>query len=272
MQLYRHAYATATARENMARDWALLIGAAAAEAKYGPTGLPEGWEPSTDTAHFRAYDWTEDAMSIGYTQKQAAIAAHLRPGATIVRRPTAGGVVDHANDWTYALSLPREAPLARERSSNVYVAIHGALLDALDQCGVPATLHPCPCDDAPAPSADQTTGTAACCFLSPVPHDLMTPNGAKLAGAALRRTRQGLLIQGSIQRSHLGTDFPYASFEATLAQAFAALLNAKLFREGEQPVPHDAGRPRSVTTSHRRGSVSLPAQCTSPRGRDAPAP
>ena len=36
------------------------------------------------------------------------------------------------------------------------------------------------------------------CFVSPSPNDVIANNGAKLAGAAQRRTRKGILHQGSV--------------------------------------------------------------------------
>jgi lipoate-protein ligase A len=44
------------------------------------------------------------------------------------------------------------------------------------------------------------------CFANPVRADVMV-NGRKVAGAAQRRTRAGLLHQGSIQQIDLGKDF-----------------------------------------------------------------
>ena len=44
------------------------------------------------------------------------------------------------------------------------------------------------------------------CFANPVRADVLS-NGRKVAGAAQRRTRRGLLQQGSIQDVHLAEDF-----------------------------------------------------------------
>jgi len=54
------------------------------------------------------------------------------------------------------------------------------------------------------------------CFTNPVRADVMM-NGSKIAGAAQRRTRRGLLQQGSIQGFVMKTD---------LAQKFARALSA----------------------------------------------
>ncbi|MCU6551020.1 lipoyl protein ligase domain-containing protein, partial [Klebsiella pneumoniae] len=83
---------TGGAAENMATDFLLLQ-------RY-----------SNEThARFRHYGWHRPAFTFGYSQKIAFVRAQL-PADTPVelcRRPTGGGVVDHRDDWTYALVIPR---------------------------------------------------------------------------------------------------------------------------------------------------------------------
>lgn len=95
-------------------------------------------------------------------------------------------MVDHRADWTYTLVLPHAEKLANERGAESYRRIHAALADALTAEGVSVRLS----------AGAEETG-AALCFGNPVNHDLVGPNGRKLAGAGQRRTRQGLLHQGS---------------------------------------------------------------------------
>ena len=51
----------------------------------------------------RFYGWTEPAATFGYFQKYAEVEAmtELRP---LIRRPTGGGLVPHAADWTYSVA------------------------------------------------------------------------------------------------------------------------------------------------------------------------
>src|SRR5260370_41510457 len=53
----------------------------------------------------RFYCWAEPAATFGYFQKYAEVSQMtlLRP---LVRRPTGGGLVPHAADWTYSLAFP----------------------------------------------------------------------------------------------------------------------------------------------------------------------
>jgi lipoate-protein ligase A len=134
----------------------------------------------------RCYGWTEPAATFGYFQRHREISAltSLRP---LIRRPTGGGLVPHENDWTYSLAVPPGHPWHRLRAAESYLRLHTWLRDALNRLGIPASL---------APQA-QTHGPGQC-FVGAEQHDLLL-NGRKIAGAAQRRNRLGLLIQGSVQ-------------------------------------------------------------------------
>lgn len=134
----------------------------------------------------RVYGWLGDWGSIGYfgslTEARRAFS-----GVDWVRRWTGGGTVDHRADWTYTLVVPTKEPLARLKGAESYRIIHAALADSLRDEGIPATLSS---------GADETG--ALMCFENPVNHDLIDPCGRKLAGAGQRRTKHGLLHQGSV--------------------------------------------------------------------------
>src|SRR4051812_7117822 len=65
--------------------------------------------PRIQAAVLRFYSWTEPAASFGYFQKYAEI-ERMTPLRPLVRRPTAGGLVPHAADWTYSLAVPVHDP------------------------------------------------------------------------------------------------------------------------------------------------------------------
>ncbi len=142
----------------------------------------------------RAYRWARPAVSFGYFQEWAPVLAAW-PGRDAVRRWTGGGVVPHGEDWTYSLLLPRGSAGRGANAAETYAAVHGALCGALRDAGI---------DAAPAASAGPKVSQA--CFENPVRHDVLAA-GRKIAGAAQRRTRAGLLHQGSIQGLALPADF-----------------------------------------------------------------
>ncbi len=134
----------------------------------------------------RVYEWAGEWASVGYFGK-IVDARELLPHVKWVRRWTGGGVVDHRADWTYTLVVPREQPLARLRGAESYRRIHAALAESLAAEGVDVQLS----------GGAEETG-AALCFENPVGHDLIGSDARKMAGAGQRRSRQGLLHQGSV--------------------------------------------------------------------------
>jgi len=134
----------------------------------------------------RFYGWTQAAASFGYFQHYAEIerTTQLRP---LVRRPTGGGLVPHDADWTYSLAFPTTHEWYGLAATESYQRVHEWVRDAFAKLGVVAELAPCCRKSAPGQ-----------CFVGYEKSDVLW-NGRKIAGAAQRRTRHGLLIQGSVQ-------------------------------------------------------------------------
>ena len=176
-----------------------------------PAALPEG------AAVFRHYGWTAPSATFGYAQKIADVRAATPPDIRLCRRITGGGIVDHRDDWTYALALQSDLPAVREPATRLYATLHACLRDALADTGVEAELAPCPrhCGESPAAAA-----AADQCFVRAAANDVVRPGGPKIAGAAMRRSREGLLVQGSVAREALPADFDWTAF----ADAFPANL------------------------------------------------
>ncbi|MDA7881769.1 hypothetical protein N9A94_05640 [Akkermansiaceae bacterium] len=134
----------------------------------------------------RFYEWSGDWVSLGYFQSLAAARATFGEKPGYVRRWTGGGVVDHRNDATYTLIIPRSEPLASVGGGKSYHGIHAALGSCLEASGHLSELV----------TQDAATDSVAC-FQKPVAWDLLS-RGEKIAGAGQRRTRMGMLHQGSV--------------------------------------------------------------------------
>jgi lipoate-protein ligase A len=176
---------TAGAAENMATDFLLLQ-------RY-----------PRETAVFRHYGWRSPAFTFGYSQKIAYIREQLPAGGPfdLCRRPTGGGLVDHRDDWTYTVILPRGHPLEEARATQSYRAVHEALAGAFASLGVEAVLKP----TADPVDADAPGGPAGVCFQRAEIFDVVHgPTGAKIAGGAQKRSKRGLLFQGSIWKPAAG--------------------------------------------------------------------
>jgi lipoate-protein ligase A len=137
----------------------------------------------------RIYQWCHAAVSFGYFEKLGDAMRDF-PGEEIeyVRRWTGGGIVDHRVDLTYTLSIPKGHQLERQRGSASYSLIHRALVNSMRACGVECEL-----------TEEVADSDSRSCFVKPVPFDIVGPSGQKLAGAGQRRSRHGLLHQGSVQ-------------------------------------------------------------------------
>lgn len=136
----------------------------------------------------RVYQWSEPTISIGYRHDLNALRTSL-PDWPIVRRWTGGGVVWHDADSTYSLIVPSCEPWSATRPVESYRLLHGSLAECLkSDSEVECRL---------AGEDDQKEGVL--CFEAPALFDIVT-GSQKVAGAGQRRTRDGLLHQGSVKR------------------------------------------------------------------------
>ncbi|MEO0508266.1 MAG: hypothetical protein AAF065_00215 [Verrucomicrobiota bacterium] len=179
-------------------------------------------------ALFRHYGWTEPSITFGYSQQYEEVMNAGPKGTTLCRRATGGGIVDHRDDWTYSLILQSELDAAQGSSTSIYENVHRSIASTLLQQSVETRLAPCPrkCEEAPA----ETDGPDQC-FIQPVINDVLTADGRKIAGAAMKRTRKGLLIQGSIDRAALPETLDFQSFRNDFIEAILISLKLTL----EQP-------------------------------------
>jgi len=146
------------------------------------------------TPSIRFYKWDHPALSFGYFGKFTDVANHSTE-CDLVRRWTGGGIVFHGDDLTYSIVIPVSDAAFTESSISTYEKIHDAIRAALVANGQSAQL-----------AANGAPKISDSCFANPVRGDVLS-NGHKIAGAAQRRTRRGLLQQGSIQGVDLTKNF-----------------------------------------------------------------
>lgn len=134
----------------------------------------------------RFYGWTQSAATFGYFQhyKEIEQTTRLRP---LVRRPTGGGLVPHDADWTYSLAFPTTDAWYGLSAVESYQRVHEWVRDSFTKMGVATELAACCKKTVPGQ-----------CFVGYEKSDVLW-QGKKIAGAAQRRTKMGLLIQGSVQ-------------------------------------------------------------------------
>ena len=141
----------------------------------------------------RFYGWTRPAASFGYFQRitEVEAATKLRP---LVRRPTGGGIVPHDADWTYSVVIPAGREWHRMTAKQSYQRMHEWIRSAFERMGITTDL-----------AQDSRKPVPGQCFAGYEVHDVLW-EGRKIAGAAQRRVRSGLLIQGSVQPPPLKLD------------------------------------------------------------------
>jgi lipoate-protein ligase A len=205
---------TAGAAENMAIDFLLLQ-------RY----------PNASTPRFRHYGWRAPAFTFGYAQKIAFVRSRLPADETfdLCRRPTGGGIVDHRGDWTYTLVIPRGHPMEELRATESYRAVHEALADALRTQGVAAVTK-----SAVEPAEPGEPTAAGVCFNRAEIYDVIDETtGSKIAGAAQKRNKHGLLFQGSVWPPAItGPAIDWERFEADFVAGLATALGGEA-----QPTP-----------------------------------
>jgi len=156
--------------------------------------IDEALLESSDSPVLRFYRWRGPALSFGYFGSFADV-SDWRAEREIVRRWTGGGVVPHGEDLTYSVIIPASHSYFARSSLEIYSELHGAIRRALIANGIEATLA-----NSVAPKVSEN------CFANAVRADVLS-GGRKVAGAAHRRSRAGLLHQGSIQLPGLPPKF-----------------------------------------------------------------
>ena len=154
-----------TPAEQMACDEALLQGVGAAV--------------------LRIYRWSAPAVTFGYAQHLSE-ARRVAGDLPVMRRWTGGGVVFHGHDLTLGLAIPPSEATAAGTPAEIYRAIHESLLAAIIKTTPAARLV-----------TPEESRSGAVCFASPVQGDIIA-GASKICGGALRRSRSGVLYQGSL--------------------------------------------------------------------------
>jgi len=143
---------------------------------------------------FRLYGWKPWAVSLGANQKEDDIDKDecIKRGFDIVRRPTGGRAVLHANEITYSVVTRLEDGYTQH---DAYRDIHVFLLDAFIKAG-------CSGLDFERSQPDfrnlyKESGMSVSCFASSARYEI-TFHGRKVVGSAQRLFGNVLLQHGSI--------------------------------------------------------------------------
>jgi len=203
MELHALPLRVGGAAENMALDFLLLQ-------RY----------PQAAAIRFRHYEWRGPAFTFGFGQKLAWVRGQLPPEERLdlCRRPTGGGIVDHRRDWTYALVIPREHAWWDARAAQSYQTVHECLAGALRELGQAAVVKT---QAEPAEAA----GPGVCFERAELYDVVHAGSGVKIAGAAQKRNKHGLLFQGSVWKPAVAAGVDWDVFGGRFLAALARALD-----------------------------------------------
>lgn len=172
----------ATAEENMALDQKLLNSLHA---------------QSDPILHF--YDWKDNCATYGYFTDPGAFLNLDRSeklGLQLARRPTGGGILFHLTDFAYSILIPANYPNLSLNTLDNYLLVNTLVSKAIGQfLGNEQSLQLLQQE-----KLSQDLSSNHFCMAKPTKYDILI-DGCKVAGGAQRRTKLGLLHQGTIALS-----------------------------------------------------------------------
>jgi lipoate---protein ligase len=135
-------------------------------------------------------------LTYGYFMNPAHhlyLEAVQRCGLQIARRPTGGGLIFHLTDWAFSVLIPAHHPHLSKNTLENYAWINRCAAQTI-ACFTSRPLEPRLFDPK---IFCQNKGCSPFCMEKPTQYDVII-NGKKVGGAAQRRTKRGLLHQGSL--------------------------------------------------------------------------
>lgn len=188
---------------NMALDEAIL------------EAIGRGESPTT----LRFYAWEPPCLSLGHNQPIADVdrARLVTRGWQLVRRPTGGRAILHADELTYAVIGPYSDPILTGGVLDSYQRLAQAILAALQTLHLSAEALPHPTQPTDKKKQEPV------CFEVPSNYEI-TVNGKKLVGSAQARKVIGVLqhgtlpLHGDITRITQALSFPDEAARARAAR------------------------------------------------------
>jgi len=151
--------------------------------------------PEQKAPIFRVYGWRPYTISLGYGQNlnDLNLQKCRHDGIDVVRRPTGGRAVFHAEEITYSVIIPKDSKFYSPDILTTYNLISKGLLAGLHLFGVNAELI----DRRNSESKSSHYKNTISCFSSSAKYEIAYDK-KKLVGSAQRRYENSVLQHGSI--------------------------------------------------------------------------
>lgn len=142
------------------------------------------------------YEWSAPSLTYGHfsdPSKHLNLDAVHQLQLQMARRPTGGGIIFHLTDFAFSILIPANHPRFSLNTLENYSFINGWVSKVVSEFSLghqnPSLYKQ--------ESSSLNTKHYPFCMAKPTLYDLLI-NGKKVGGAAQRRTKQGLLHQGSL--------------------------------------------------------------------------
>ena len=148
------------------------------------------------TPTFRVYEWTQNALTFGYSQKIDDIidrAQIEKDRIEITRRLTGGRAVFHCKEIAYSIVCSNDDPNFGGNITDTYKSVSNIIVNGFRALGISAEMS---LGNLPE-NVDKTKRFSAPCFAIASKYEV-TLDGKKIVGSAQRRFRKYFLQQGSI--------------------------------------------------------------------------
>jgi lipoyl(octanoyl) transferase len=141
----------------------------------------------------RLYAWEPPCLSLGYAQSIHDVDFDLLTGRgwDVVRRPTGGKAILHADELTYSVIGPHSEPRLVGSVIESYRCLSSALLSALHRIDLPAKAQ------SEVYTLSPRGANGPVCFEVPSNYEIVV-KGKKLIGSAQARKKEGVLQHGSL--------------------------------------------------------------------------
>ena len=141
----------------------------------------------------RFYEWESPTITYGYfINPEDHLVNHIS-GFDLARRPTGGGILFHANDWTFTVAIPRSHPKFSQNVLENYRLINEAVLEAI--CETVSSMSERP--TIALQKEEPLLSMRAFCMAAATKYDLLL-DGLKIGGSAQRKTQFGFVHQASV--------------------------------------------------------------------------
>lgn len=142
----------------------------------------------------RFYEWERPAATFGYFvnpweyfDPRGVLTYNLQ----LAKRPTGGGIIFHLEDLAFSLIVPATHSFYKQNTLHIYQEINSHILEAIVKTA--KSIEP----NYFSLQSHHSNCNRGFCMAQATVYDILI-EGRKVGGAAIRKTRQGLLYQGSI--------------------------------------------------------------------------